>query len=231
MTVTNMTEASAGGGPPTTTVSVRLFDLAKGRTIEKTVPVGKVDGKEQQQSFTFERTNVFETPADKDFYKVHFLISTTQSTTRHRKIALCVYCGWAGSSSGERMTGHLKSCVGPMSESAKEAIGVWVNKWYYTFHPSKTTAKTTQKHARSIEGSTSATLDSLVQQYSLKRLNDLHTTLMLAFVTAGVPFNFANNTFFRKYQLMLGGSHYSAPSRTRLSSDLLVQKARDFVIC
>eukprot|EP01135_Chromosphaera_perkinsii_P001752 Nk52_evm21s210 gene=Nk52_evmTU21s210 len=119
------------------------------------------------------------------------------------------------------MTGHLKSCVGPMSESAREAIGVWVNKWYYTLHP----AKTTQKHARSIKGSTSTTLDSLVQQYNLKRLNDLHTTLMLAFVTAGVPFNFANNTFFRKYQLMLGGSHYSAPSRTRLSSDLLVKKA------
>ena len=186
------------------------------------MPDGKVNGKEQETKFTFMRTNVDEDPSDKEFYKVHFLQSTTQSSTRHRKVALCVYCGWSGPSSPERMTGHLKTCVGTKSDSAKKEIIVWLNKWYNTFHPSKALQK---KNPRSLESASSATLYSLVQQYNLKRLNDLHTTLMLAFVTAGVPFNFANNTFFRKYQLMLGGSHYAAPSRARLSSDLLVQKA------
>ena len=48
-----------------------------------------------------------------------------------------------------------------------------------------------------------------------------YATLLMAIITAGVPFYIANNEYFRKYQLLLGGANYAPPSRKKLSKKAL----------
>ena len=59
---------------------------------------------------------------------------------------------------------------------------------------------------------------------------ELHSFLLLAIITSGIPFRFVENSWFRLYQSRLARSQYKIPGRHALIQNILPQVYADYVL-
>ena len=200
--------------------SLNLSLLARGQEVER--PYARLNRPDEKETLVWRREKVKMDVNDEKMYEAAFMISTKSSCFLNQTLAMCVYCEWKGPRTSYRTRHHLlKSCKAVPAE-VKEKLQRFV-EIHGEGKEHKTLEKRVRSHARSFTSASDSDAQQLlhIQNYNVSKYDKLYATLLMAIITAGVPFNIANNEYFRKYQLMLGGPNYAPPSRKKLSRKVL----------
>lgn len=146
----------------------------------------------------------------------HFKRSKLKLGKTNRYTAKCNYCGFETEGRPHVMKDHImRNCSKIPRDERRTFIEQQVKGQPQSndLNDSGGSSSVVQSQAPSTSG--------FFQPFSKDTTNKLHKLLLKAFVSGGIPFNFAENAYFKQYQTALARTVYRVPNRKTLSDEIL----------